>query len=473
MFSKLHSVRSFSNEKITLNQLVDIVRNNSQKKLIDEIRSIEKKSSKYNSLKLKINCITPHTIQKGLKSDDIVSLSGYLYYDIDNFSTKEEMDDTIKRLNDTFPISFISKSVGGMGISILIKVDDTNFELNDTNFISVYQFVRSLLIDKGFNIDMYAGGISRKMNISSDEECIFNDKVSLGIDKVSLRQFEELRSSSKNKKQIRVNNTTPNDTLSKYKEVIPQEELSIKTQTSYDKNIDGDFVIDSMDYYTILLPKIIKDGFKNRLYTRIINGLYFINPSITRLEIYSYLHHLNKTAQPPMNEYKLKQLVEWLCNEIETTGEVRIKPRIKRIHFNKNSNITKKEKQSMGAKVTAAQKTNNTIQKIIDARNELWKKNLEPTQKLVCEITNISIATVKRNWRKAIEGDFVDINEVLCIKEDTGETLKEEVNVIPTIEEEDFWDGFSTKIKYVEPDDTDSDWGESDGIDGIIESYDL
>lgn len=162
---------------------------------------------------------------------------------------------------------------------------------------------------------------------------------------------------------------------------------------------------------------------------------------------------------------QLNSLVEWLCNEIETTGEIRVKPRVKRIHFNEN--ITKKEKQSMGGKLTNTEKTNTTIKKIEDARMELTKKNILPTQKLVCEITNLSIATVKRNWNKQI----VDINDVLSSNKEITETIEEKTIDIPTIQEDDFWDGFTTERKYEEPDKDDKDYGESDGIDGLIESY--
>jgi len=460
MFSKLKSVSKFSNETISLYDLYLLVKNNPQKPIIDEIRSVEK-GPVYNKLKSQLNCITPHTIQSGLKSSDIIGLSGYLFYDIDGFDTKDELDDTINKLVSSFPISFLQRSVGGLGINFLIKVDDTNFQLDDTNFISVYNYVRELLISNGFIIDKYAGGISRKMNISSDNRCIFNNEVSFSIDKVSL--LNHLGSSSKKSNNKRVGYITLDDTL----ELLPKEDLNIKTQITYDKDINGDYIIENMDYYSILIPKVIKDGFKHKLYTRIINGLYYINSSITRNEVYSYLYYLNTSAQPPMNLFRLKQLVNWLCNEIETTGEIRIKPRIKRIHFNEKSNLTKKEKQSMGAKVRNTEQRNKTIQQIIDARNLLWKSNEEPTQKKVCQITNLSIATVKRNWKMALEGDFIDINEVLDVKVEKEPEIKLDV-----IEEEDFWEGFSVTKRHTKGPE-DEDFGDSDGIDGFIETIDI
>jgi hypothetical protein len=80
MFNKLKSVRAFSNEKISLEQLVKIVQNNPQKDLIENIRSVPYKSTEYNNLKLKVNCITPHGTFDSLCNDGLVSLSSYSYY---------------------------------------------------------------------------------------------------------------------------------------------------------------------------------------------------------------------------------------------------------------------------------------------------------------------------------------------------------------------------------------------------------
>jgi hypothetical protein len=427
MFSKLHSVKKHSNQKITIDELYDLIKNNPQKDLIEKIRGVKPKSTEYKQLKLNVNCITPHTIQNGLRNNDIECLTGYLYYDIDNFDTIDEVNDTIKKLNDTFPISLICKSVGGMGISMLIKID-TNYEVNDTNFIDTYQYVRDLLINKGFNIDKYAGGISRKMLISSDKDCIFN-KVSLAINKVSLQTFKQSKHLNKSK-QIKTNKEVmilqANDTF----DVIDFETLikDIKIETLYTKEINGDFIVEEMDYYRIFIPKIIKDGTKHKLYTRIINALYYINPSITKRQVYSYLYYINNMANPKMNILELKRLVFYICQNIENTGEVRIKPKIKRLHFKKNSKLTKNQKLSMAAQLGAKIKNNKTIILIQEARMECAKRNEIPTQKRICELTNLSIATVKRNWNKQLN-DLTDLKV-----KNQNEQIYEEIS------EEDFFE---------------------------------
>ena len=156
MFSKLPTLKKFSKEIITIQKLQSIVKNNPQSEYIEYIRGLQYKSKEYNTSKLNVSCITPHGIfNNGIKNTDIKSFSGYLFYDIDGIDTKNELNDTIKRLCDTFPISFLQRSLSNKGFHFLIKLNDTFSITNDT-FLDIYDYVRSLLIDEGFNIDLSA-----------------------------------------------------------------------------------------------------------------------------------------------------------------------------------------------------------------------------------------------------------------------------------------------------------------------------
>lgn len=414
MFNKLINIKKFNSQIITIDELVNIVKNNPQTNIINEIRSTEYKSSTYNNLKLKINAITPHGIFDSLKNEDLKTLSGYLYYDIDNLD-KQELEYVKRKLIETNIVCFICKSVGGRGLSFLIKYD-TKLILNDT-FTELYKYVRNILLEKGFNIDLSANGLVRKMIISSDNEVFYDNQVSLSIDKVSFKDFiNELKTTGKSKRtgeRKEDNDIILNDTFTN---IIELEELykQINIETLYTKEIDGDFTIEEMDYYKIILPKVIRDGTKHKLYIRIINALYYINGIINRNQIYSYLHHVNNRAYPKMNAIELQRLVNYVSNNIESTGEVLIKPRIKRLHFNNDSKLTKKQKQSMGGQLSAKLKTNKTLQLITEAKMKCAMENQIPTQKRIVEITGLSIATVKRNWNK----NYVDLKDIK-IKEET------------------------------------------------------
>jgi hypothetical protein len=130
-----------------------------------------------------------------------------------------------------------------------------------------------------------------------------------------------------------------------------------------------------------------------------------------------------------MNIYKLKKLVNNICNNIIKTGEIKIKPRIKRLHFNKESKLTKNQKQSMGAQLGAKIKNNKTLELIEKARIECEKTNTSPTQVKIVEITGLSISTVKRNWNKQYN-DLTDLN----IKENNDKQIEVDYKLSQLIE---------------------------------------
>lgn len=431
MFTKLKTYKKFDKEIITIQQLKSIVKNNPQKEYIEYVRGLEYKSPEYNKSKENISCIMPHGTFNGIGNSNLISFSNYLYYDIDGIDTKNELNDTIKRLCNTFPISFLQRSVSGKGFHFLIKLDDTFLIPNDTFFfIEVYSYVRELLLNKGFNIDMSASGLSRKMLLSSDEDCLLNNQVSFSIDKVSFNSFIELRSTNGKvkikSKKLKNESIELNDT---FFEPIPIKELlqQIKVETKYTKDIEGDFIVEDMEYYYILLPEIIRDGTKHTLYTRIVNALYFINNNISRSQILSYIYYVNNRANPGMTSKYLYNFITRLCDKIEENG-VKIKPRLKRIHFNKESNLTKKQKQIMAAKINGKLRTNRTIETIQNAKYELGIRNMKITQKEVVKYTGLSIATVKRNWTSQNKEIVVEIPEIKqeIVKEPILEVIEEE-----------------------------------------------
>jgi len=252
---------------------------------------------------------------------------------------------------------------------------------------------------------------------------------------VLFNTFKELRDTNGKvkikSKSNKIESIELNDT---FFEPIPFKELikQIKVEVKYSKDIEGDFVIEDMEYYYISLPEIIRDGTKHKLYTRIVNALYFINGNITRSQVLSYIFYVNNRANPGMNLRYLYNFITRLCDNIEQNG-AKVKPRIKRIHFNNESNLTKKQKQIMAAKINGKIKTNRTREIIQNAKYELAIRNEKVTQVEVVRITGLSIATVKRNWNKQID-KVIDV-EVPILEEPilTKPILNE-------IEEDEFFD---------------------------------
>jgi hypothetical protein len=439
MFNKIHTIFKFSHKVITINELVEIIKDNPQKTIIDKIRSVEYKSKEYDNLKLKLNAVTPHGIFMGLNNVDLIKVSGYLYYDIDGFNTIEELNDIKNKLINTNFISFICKSVGGRGLSFLIKVD-TKLYSNDTlPFMHAYVF--DILSKMGFKLDNSAKGISRKLIISSDNDVYFNEKVSLPISLVSFNAFKANLDQSiiikinsrpqqtKGKEGIKGNDT--------FLTLINKGDLKIIEETQID--IKTNFKIEEIDYYKIIKPKVIKDGDKHRVYTRIINALYYLNRNITPDEVYSYIYYMNLNAENPMTDKRLRRFVSGMCDSIEKGG-IRIKLRKKKIHINKD--YDKKEKMIMGGRLNATLRKNESIRQIEEARQKCIEMNVSPTQKRIQQISGLSISTVKRNWNK----QWIDLNEVDLEKLEIQ--IERDYQISQIIDEDTFFQPETEIINY-------------------------
>lgn len=62
-----------------------------------------------------------------------------------------------------------------------------------------------------------------------------------------------------------------------------------------------------------------------------------------------------------------------------------------------------RERQSLGADFTNQIRRNNTIQKIMTAREEILKQGLAPTQKRVSEKTGLALSTIGIYWKQCLE----------------------------------------------------------------------
>lgn len=423
MFNQLPNLKTFSEDKLTIDQLVTMIRNHPFKDKIEKIRSITYKCNEYQNIKVTLPCITPHGYFSSLKKDGLSEISGYLYYDIDGFETDSELQSNIVKLNTEYKITMICTSCGGKGLSMLLRVAN----LTIVNFENTYKYVASLLIDRGFNIDKAASGLSRKMIVSYDSNIIYNKDNYFKIDNnLIIKYLEELNDSKSTVSKKRIQYTL-NGTFSS-KEIIPMKELlkTIRVETTYDKAIDGDYVIDPQDSYKIMIPKQIKDGDKHKVYRRIVYALHYLNPTISSHEAFSFLCHVNNSASPRMDKTKLVILVTNLCVAIAKQGIVSLKTRTKKIHFNPDLMLTTKDKQSLSAKINGALITNITIEQINDTKAVLVSKNLKPTQKAVSEATGLSLRTVKRNWRKeaTVIADLVLVSDVDTKKSKLPESSK-------------------------------------------------
>jgi hypothetical protein len=435
MFQYLKSVSKHTTNKLDFNQLVEVIKTNPNKEEITYLHSVEYKSSEYKKIKKQFPCVKIHGLFNGLGDIDVLSINEYLYFDIDNLNvTQLDLNVTIDKLKDTFPfISLITKSIGGRGIFFLVRVEGLTIE----NHRNVWMYMVNEFFSE-FNIDRNAYSLNRSVFIPYDEDIYVNNEVSFRFDLVSLNNFINELNNVKDIKTIKTNIKNIHYELNVTFDIIPFDVLlkQINIETLYTKEIEGTFTVDEMNYYRILIPERILDGTKHKIYARIINGLFYINPEITLQQLLSYIFYVNERATPKMDYYSLKKYTTYIYNRIIETGEVYIKPRIKKIHFNKMEKLTAKQRMSMGAKINGALKTNKTIQKIEEAKEYLLKRNEVITQKRIAEVTGLNLRTIKRNWNK----EEINIQEIKPI---VIEVKEPEFNII---NEEDFFNKKETEI---------------------------
>jgi len=119
-----------------------------------------------------------------------------------------------------------------------------------------------------------------------------------------------------------------------------------------------------------------------------------------------------------------ERLVIFICKNIEETGEIMVKTKTKRIHFNKESKLTKNQKQKISGQIMGKIKVNKTVGIIQRAKEYFIEKGMTYTQKLIAEHTGLGIATIKRHWSKEVTNEEIKFNTEEII--DNLEIISEE-----------------------------------------------
>ena len=437
MFQYQNNVRTHTNNTITIDNLVKIIKDNPKKDKIQKLHKVIYKSQEYDSIKLTLPCVKINGLFSSLKKDGDIKLNNYFYFDID---AVENPDKLKEELITKYPfITLISKSVGGRGVFFLVKASGIKATIETHQYI--WQYIRDTLFTE-YNIDEAAKGVARNTILPYDSNVIFNKGGSFSVEKEAIVKYSTQKVSKI--KRGKESNTTREEeihiTLNE-PPIIPLNILlsQIKTQTQYEGTIDKLYNIDPQDSYRLLIPEVIKDGTKHKLYHRLVNGLIFINPGITLQQVISYIHWVNVRAIPGMKHYKMIEFVTYHYNNIIQTGEIKLKTRKKKIHFKMtNKDLTIRDKQVIAAKANGIIRTNTSIDKIQEAIDILAKRNEVITNQKIADITGLSLATVKRNKIKD-KKDPMEFNDTkIESKKETGFKPQE-------INPKEFWGNIEQK----------------------------
>lgn len=398
---------------ITIEQLVNLIKNHPNKKDILYLQSLEYGCKEYQQKKKYLPAIKAHGSFSGLKVSEVIDFNKYFYFDIDNTDLEP------KQIKEKYPfISLITKSVGGKGIFFLVKVD---IDVDATNHTHIHNFIGNMF---DLKLDANAKGITRNIIIPSYKDVIWED-TTLSINTNELSEYIGKVNSVKKLKT--------RQEKEKEEEYGLNEPLfsQLNFRTKYDKEISQFYNVEEMEWADIFIPPVIKDGTKHKLYAKLVNQIVYLNPNIKVEQVIGFISQINKDkGKPPMDQKRLIQIVRWTYNNIITTGEIKATTRTKKIHFKMSKQLTIKEKQVLAAKANGVLRTNSTIDKIQEATNILLNNNEKITNKRLAEITGLSIATIKRNKCKEKENPM---------KFNDYQPAKSLEDTLPTINAEEFW----------------------------------
>lgn len=201
-----------------------------------------------------------------------------------------------------------------------------------------------------------------------------------------------------------------NDTFSIYSFEEFINKLCLKTKIDIENPVVDLFPI---DYSEVIFPRILLDGKKHKIYTGMIHALVHLNPGRESDYLFSYMNYINNSyANPKMEFRELARLFRFVYNGIiNDEGYQYGKTRVKYIHFNPKSGLNGNDKKIIASKLNGQRRTNESIEKIIQAKELLVSLGEKVTLKSIAQISGRSLRTVNRLYRK----EATDINAALEI----------------------------------------------------------
>jgi len=399
---------------IDLPELWRLIRNNPQAEKIAKIRQLRKIGDDYYKvLKSQLPNITPNCIldERSLKGENLDrnfrQFSQYLYYDIDVKGNPDEYKSYfIEKYGHLASLICLSSSAGG--ISVLFKIKNT---ITLANFDNIWTAVRNTILSTE-TIDPSCHGVGRAMFISHDPEvyCNFDNEIEVDISAPIKDYAEKKVKQSKTCNQFNFRLKSPSSILA-----IDVVLAEIRTRTMVENPSP---VVDFMplEYTEVFFQKNIPDGTKHRTYTSMIHTLVHLNPDVDRQYLFSYLYFINERhARPKMEKRELTRLFNTVYEGIKNTGVTFVNKEIKYVHFNPACRISKAEKISISNMLNGARRKNNSILKIINAKQELVRNGQKVTQKRIAEITRLSPKTIRTH----LHSNLIDIEELVQMINDS------------------------------------------------------
>lgn len=391
---------------------IRLIKNNPEKPKIEKIREFRKVGKDYNNLKNTLPYITPNCMVKVRKLKDsdynLIAPSTFIYFDIDDYPNSQKLK--VRVICEYGHLaSLICISCSGGGISIFFKV--SNHLKNENDFLIARQYIIDNILVKE-KIDTNAGGIARAMFISSDPYLFYNyeNEIELPVElfKKGKNKVENCRLEDKldNNSKIRFH-CAPQEAFipTPIKEVLDQ--LIFETPV----NVENPVVdYNEVNYVEIRFQYLIKDGLKHKTFTNMIHKLIFLNPNADKQLLLSYIYHVNEeyTGYKKMELRELIGLFDTVYNGAISLGNSKVKPVLKRIHYNKDCGATF-NKRKVSGKIRGVLKENETKLKIKAAIEEMQAQGIPISKSSISKYSGIHRGTIIKH----MDTDPHDIKNII------------------------------------------------------------
>jgi len=370
-------------EAVTVEQFIEMTRMGTTNATL--IRAARNDLKNKNNFKDTAVCAMPHGIFSYGSNDGFLSSSGFIYLDVDKDSEGNPLNDPKGTRDLLASLPFVRASwlsFSGQGVGILVRAN----WMNKFNFDQAYSTAKTLVRCTGITNDKNAGGLSRKIAVSSDPEIRFNaEAISIPEPDQGALSIPELR-------------PLPSfDEMARAGESASNKKIIYRTMEDFS---DGQ----SVHYYDQGKPMVrlfvrgpILEGQRNNKIFMLAARLAHLNPYIEPAKLTACIQRINLNwCKPPLPFTEVKTICKWV-SEKDAAGELRITPESKKIWIDRTVHRSTKEAQSVSAKTVGAIRRKKRIEMLKKLLPELAVAlGRKPTKQELADRAGIHFNTVKK-----------------------------------------------------------------------------
>ncbi|TFF34409.1 BT4734/BF3469 family protein [Mucilaginibacter psychrotolerans] len=335
----------------TIEQWFELIKQSAYSPLIESARPFGKKHPVYEANKTLIPAITYNfTFHTNKENANITGATGLLYIDVDDTTYDITLLDTSK-------VFAYYKSFGGLGYSVLVKVDGLSLD----NYNSTYAAV---LADLGLS-KFYDKGAKKatQFNVLSYDPNIYINYDSF--------VFTAIETDSK----LDIKNSPPSLIIKEKKTYIDRVGGIINSNTPLRFNnlneieFEGNYTFnwDGWAYVNAWLPyKKIQSGKRNPTLLSFLNNYVWLNPQLTQKGAITVLNWINQTkCEEPLNQSEIEGIVKSIFNyKAEGTLKPKYNWKTRKILFANQTGLSREQKLAICRELLAEKNQNNSLQKL-------------------------------------------------------------------------------------------------------------